>query len=116
MKELTKAQATKVAKMRREGSTWAEVSAEMGHVRSSTGWRLALEPHGFDKLGRKDGKGESAAKAWGSADGNLRGRDAKPKRKRATAKKQPANRKPTAKQVAASADKFTTRAGDLQLS
>src|SRR5262245_4169853 len=65
--ELSKATVTKLAKLRREGATWAEVDAEAGQHRSSTDWAKLFDEHGFDKLGRKGGKGKSEAQAWGSA-------------------------------------------------
>lgn len=64
----TKGQVIKVASMRRNGATWDEVIAETGIRTNSTGFRILLEEHGFDKYGRKGGRGATKARGWGSAD------------------------------------------------
>lgn len=94
---LTKAVVTRLAKLRRDGGTWADVSAEAGQVRSSTGWAEVFDEYGFDKLGRKDGKGTSKARGWNTASENgasakkssakKGGAKRRVKRTRATAKK-----------------------------
>lgn len=66
----TKALVNQIAKERREGSTWDQIIASTGYRTNSTGFRVLLEENGFDKFGRKGGRGESAAKGWGSADLN----------------------------------------------
>lgn len=90
----TKGQIIKVAQMRRGGATWDEVISETDIKTNSTGFRELLESAGFDKYGRKGGRGESKAKGWGSAD--MKGNSSKPKatkkvrkvkRTKATAKK-----------------------------
>jgi hypothetical protein len=63
----TSDQVSQIASMRRDGATWAEVVAETGIRAKSTGFRELLEEHGFDKFGRKGGRGESKARGWGSA-------------------------------------------------
>lgn len=91
----TKALVNQIAKERREGSTWDQIIASTGYRTNSTGFRILLEENGFDKFGRKGGRGESAAKGWGSADlnGKSKAKAAKPKAKKrvkrtkATAKK-----------------------------
>jgi hypothetical protein len=54
-----------VAKMRRDGATWARVSEAAGKVKTSTGWGQYLAAAGYDRLGRKGGKGKSKARAHG---------------------------------------------------
>jgi hypothetical protein len=56
-----------VAELRRDGATWDEVIAETGIRTNSTGFRLLLEEHGFDKYGRAGDRGETKARGWGSA-------------------------------------------------
>lgn len=91
--ELSKAQVTKLAKLRREGATWFDINDAAGQRHSSTDWAKLFKKHGFDKLGRQGGKGESKARAWGSATAKANGKPAaKPAKKRvrktkATAKK-----------------------------
>jgi alkylated DNA nucleotide flippase Atl1 len=63
----TKAQVAGVASMRRNGATWDEVIAGTGIRTNSTGFRILLEEHGFDKFGREGGRGPIKAKGWGSA-------------------------------------------------
>jgi alkylated DNA nucleotide flippase Atl1 len=65
----TKAQVAEVASLRREGATWDEVIAATGIRTNSTGFRILLEEHGFDKFGREGGRGPIKAKGWGSAGG-----------------------------------------------
>lgn len=64
-REPTEDEVAELAALRKGGATWAEVDAEAGRHRSSTEWRILFEKHGFDKLGRKDGKGTSKAKGKG---------------------------------------------------
>jgi hypothetical protein len=64
-REPTEDEVAELAALRRDGGTWAEIDAAAGRHRSSTEWRILFEKHGFDKLGRKDGKGASKAKAKG---------------------------------------------------
>ena len=64
----TKTQVAQVAEMRRDGATWDEVIAATGIRSNSTGFRILLEEHGFDKFGREGGRGPIKAKGWGSAD------------------------------------------------
>jgi len=64
----TKAQVAQVAEMRRDGATWDDVIAATGIRSNSTGFRVLLEEHGFDKFGREGGRGPIKAKGWGSAD------------------------------------------------
>ncbi len=92
--ELSKAQVTKLAKLRRDGGTWADVSEAAGQVRSSTDWAVLFNEHGFEKTGVKTGSNQtSKARAWGSASNgkpSAKKGPAKPKGKRvrkATAKK-----------------------------
>lgn len=93
----TKGQIAKVASMRRNGATWDEVIAETGIRTNSTGFRELLESSGFDKYGRKGGRGASKAKGWGSAEmkngkstaksAKGKGKVRRVKRTKATAKK-----------------------------
>jgi hypothetical protein len=90
--ELTKAQVAKLAKLRRDGATWADVDVEADQHRSSTGWRILFNEHGFEKDGTKQGSNQaSKARAWGSANGNGDAPKAKAtkrvKKTKATAKK-----------------------------
>lgn len=59
--------AATIAKIRRDGGTWADCDEAAGFHRSSTGWREELDAHGYDKFGRKDGQGKSKAKGWNSS-------------------------------------------------
>jgi hypothetical protein len=97
----TKAQVIRVAKLRRDGATWDEVISDTGIRTNSTGFRILLEEYGFDKYGRRGGKGTTKARGWGSAslDGKTAGAKGKStkaakakgrkrvKRTKATAKK-----------------------------
>jgi len=92
----------KIAKLRREGKTWDEVIAATGVKTNSTGFRILLEEHGFDKFGREGGKGKSLAKGAGaSKDENLgasaRGNSASAAKKTATRKPRKTRRKAAAK-------------------
>jgi hypothetical protein len=69
---LTKEQVTKVAELRRKGGTWKQVYALIGRRSNSTQMRRVLEKHGFDRFGRKGGKGKSKARGYGAkADPNI---------------------------------------------
>ncbi|MGA9634301.1 MAG: hypothetical protein WBQ41_03560 [Solirubrobacterales bacterium] len=84
----TAAQITKMATMRRGGATWAEVQKVVPSTKhwKSTKFAQALAEQGYDRLGRKAGKGESKARAWGPEI--LNGKPAKaPAKKRSRAKK-----------------------------
>ena len=66
----SKRDVAKLAAMRRDGATWAQVDEAAAFHQSSTGWRETFEAHGFDKLGVKHGSNaKSKAKAWGTAGG-----------------------------------------------
>jgi hypothetical protein len=62
--------ATTIAKLRRGGATWAQVREETGSNLRSSGFAEILEAAGFDRLGRKGGKGTSKARGWESKSGN----------------------------------------------
>lgn len=64
---VTASLAATIAKLRREGGTWADCDDAAGFHRSSTGWREELDAHGYDKFGRKNGQGKSKAKGWDSS-------------------------------------------------
>ena len=64
---LTKAQVDRVAKMRRNGATWKQVyTALKRKYGGCRRMRELLEAGGYDRFGRKDGKGTSKAHGWGS--------------------------------------------------
>jgi hypothetical protein len=63
---LSKQQVTKVAAMRRQGATWKQVYAYIGRRSNSTQMRQVLERAGFDRFGRKGGKGKSKARGHGA--------------------------------------------------
>ena len=89
---LSKAIVTKLAKLRRDGATWAEIDAEADQHRSSTDWAILFEENGFDKTCVKHGsKQGSKARAWNKDSNGKPAKAAdKPKRVRktkATAKK-----------------------------
>ncbi|MGH7484394.1 MAG: hypothetical protein ACREMY_02170 [bacterium] len=65
---LTKAQITHIAKIRREGGTWRDCYAYMGRRSSSTKLRAKLEAAGFDRFGRRGGKGKSKARGHGAKE------------------------------------------------
>lgn len=93
--QLKKGQVDKLAKIRRDGGTWADVDDAAGFHLSSTGWREVFEEHGYDKTGVKKGSSQtSKARAWGSA-GNGKAPKAKAKKGKAKgkAKAKPKRRK-----------------------
>lgn len=113
MREITKGLAAKLAKLRRNGGTWSDVSEAAGFTQTSTGWAESLAAHGFDKLGRQGGKGESKARGWGSATNGTKPKTkAKAKPKAKTTSKPKAKpkkrvvRKPKAKVSSGSGDPF----------
>lgn len=66
--ELSAKELASVAKLRREGGTWKQVYGDLlkrpyGGCRKM---RELLEAGGYDRFGRKDGKGTSKAHGWGS--------------------------------------------------
>jgi hypothetical protein len=65
-KQEPKLSPTAVAKMRRAGATWAEVSEAAGQVKTSTGWAHYIAGAGFERDGVKPGsKQTSKARAHG---------------------------------------------------
>lgn len=94
---VTSAIAATVAKLRREGGTWADCDETAGFHRSSTGWREALEEYGYDKFGRKNGSGKSKAKGWNSRDLDGVGATPKPKAAKKTKTRKIVRKKATAK-------------------
>ena len=67
-RHLTDAQVKRIAQMRREGATWRDVYSYMGRRSTSTKLRAKLEAAGFDRFGRKGGKGKSMARGYGAKD------------------------------------------------
>jgi hypothetical protein len=66
--DLTAAQVNQIAKMRRGGATWKEV---IKAVPATKGWKSnkfaqSLAARGYDRLGRRGGKGNSKARAHGA--------------------------------------------------